>query len=298
MIYDIAIIGSGPAGINSAIYSARYMMKTLIIGQIAGGMPVEAHEIRNFLTYSSIKGYELAKKMREHLESLNLKLNQEKVINITKSKSLFTIKTEKNSYQAKKLVIASGTSKRKLNLKNEGKFHGKGISYCATCDSPFFKNKIVAVVGGGNSALTSALLLSEFAEKVYIIYRRENFFRAEPAWVKAVEENKKIETLFNEDVAELMGEDKLKFIKLKNRELKVDGLFIEIGTEANTEFVKSLDLKMENGFIEVDKLQRTSKDSVFAAGDVANNSLKQIITAAAEGAIAATTAYQELVKEK
>ncbi|MEM4230529.1 MAG: FAD-dependent oxidoreductase [Candidatus Pacearchaeota archaeon] len=300
MIYDLIIVGAGPAGINAAVYASRYRLKTLVIGEIVGGLVGEAYEICNFLTCFRLKGLELAKRMAEHAKQEGIEIINEKVIGVKKKNNFFEIKTENKKYETKKIIIATGTEKRKLGLKNEDKLLGKGISYCATCDAPLYKNKIVGVVGGSDAALTSALLLAEYAKKVFIIYRRDKFYRAEPAWVEIVSKNKKIKPLFNLEVKELIGKEKLMAVKLSNSKvLALDGLFIEIGGLPRKELALQLGVKIDNkGYIIVDRNQKTSVKGVFAAGDVTNNPLKQIITAASEGAVAAFSAYQEIQKEK
>ena len=295
-MYDLIIIGAGPAGLSAAVYAARYLMKTLVIGELQGGLASEAFEICNFLTYDNIKGFELAKKMVDHVKSLDIEIKPEKVTKISKNDS-FDVETDSGKYQAKKIILATGTKRRKLGLENENKLAGKGISYCATCDAAFFKDKVVGVVGGSNSALTAALLLSRFAKNVYIIYRQDHFFRAEPAWVKQVEETKNIQSIFNSNIVELIGEDKLEGIKLDSEKtLELDGLFIEIGSDPNVELAEKLNVKLEKNYIVVDKSQKTNIPGVFAAGDVCNNVMKQIIVAAGEGAIAAKSAFDELKK--
>ena len=295
-MYDLIIIGAGPAGLSAAVYAARYLMKTLVIGELQGGLASEAFEICNFLTYDNIKGFELAKKMVDHVKSLDIEIKPEKVTKISKNDS-FDVETDSGKYQAKKIILATGTKRRKLGLENENKLAGKGISYCATCDAAFFKDKVVGVVGGSNSALTAALLLSRFAKNVYIIYRQDQFFRAEPAWVKQVEETKNIQSIFNSNIVELIGEDKLEGIKLDSEKtLELDGLFIEIGSDPNVELAEKLNVKLEKNYIVVDKSQKTNIKGVFAAGDVCNNVMKQIIVAAGEGAIAAKSTFDELKK--
>ena len=295
--YELAIIGTGPAGINAAIYAARYKIKTIAFGEMMGGMAAEAHEICNLFGFSKIKGYELAMKIKEQAESLGVIVKQEKVISVSGKDNAFEIKTAEKSYNAKKVVLAMGTEKRKMGLPNEKKLMGRGVHYCATCDAAFYKNKAVGVVGGGNSALTAALLIAEFAQKVYIIYRQEKFKKAEPAWIDAVGRNEKIEPVFMANVTELIGEKELASVRLDNgQELKLDGLFIELGSEPNTDLCKQLGVELENGYAKVGKAQRTSINGVWAAGDITNNLLKQIITAAAEGAVAATQVYSELRK--
>jgi len=296
-MYDLIIIGAGPAGLSAAVYAARYLMNTLVIGELQGGLASEAVEVCNFLTYDKIKGFELAKKMADHVRSLNIEIKPENVKKISKKNDVFEVELDSDKLQAKKIILATGTKRRKLGLENEHKFAGKGVSYCATCDAAFFKDKVVGVVGGSNSALTAALLLARFAKKVYIIYRQDKFFRAEPAWVKQVEETKNIESVFNSNVVEFLGENRLTGIELDTKKtLDMDGLFIEIGADPNTELAKQLDVKLEKDYIIVDKDQKTNIPGVFAAGDVCNNVMKQIIVAAGEGAIAAKSAFDELKK--
>jgi len=293
--YDLIIIGTGPAGLTAGIYAGRYLLKTLIIGKLPGGMISEAHKVCNFPSYESITGVELTKKIIEQVKDLEIEIKQEEVTEINGSNSNFIIKTNKQEYQAKKIILAIGRKKQKLNVKGESEFLGKGVSYCATCDAGFFKNKVVSVVGGSNAALTAALLLSEYAKKVYIIYRKGNFFRAEPSWIKQVEENKKIKLIFNSKIIEIYGTDSVKGVKLDTKkDLKVDGVFVEIGSIPDEKLSKQLELKTEKGYIKINKKQETNIKGVFTAGDITNNPLKQVITACGEGAIAANSAYNEL----
>jgi len=298
MEYDLIIIGAGPAGLTAAIYAARYKLSTLVVGEQIGGMAAEADEICNFPSYKKIIGIELTKKMIEQVENLGVEIKNSYADSIKKIDSQFLVKTNSTEYKAKKIILATGTEKRKLGLKNEDKFLGKGISYCATCDAAFFKNKVVGVVGGSNSALTAALLLSKFANEIYIIYRKNKFFRAEPKWVEEVERNEKIKSIFNANVIELVGENKLEYVKLDNGEkLNLDGLFVEIGSIPSVKLAEELGIELEENHIKVDKKQRTNMEGVFAAGDVTNSPLKQIIVACAQGAIAANSAYEELRNE-
>jgi len=298
MEYDLVIIGAGPSGLTAAIYAARYKLNTLVIGEQIGGLAAEAEEIHNFPSHKKITGIELIKKMREQVENLGVEIKNSYVNSIKKIDSQFLVKTSSTEYKAKKIILATGTKKRKLGLELEDKFLGKGISYCATCDAAFFKNKIVGVVGGSNSAITAALLLSKFANKVYIIYRKDKFFRAEPKLVEEVEKNEKIKSIFNSNVTELIGENKLEGVKLDNGDkLNLDGLFIEIGSVPNLKLAEELGIELEENYIKVDKKQRTNIRGVFACGDVTNSPLKQIIVACAQGAIAANSAYEELKGE-
>ncbi len=213
-VYDLIILGAGPAGLTAAVYAARYRLNTLVLGEIIGGMASRAYKICNFPSCKEIEGFKLVKGMKEQVEHLGVKIKDEKVLKVNRKGKYFEIETRKNIYSARKIVLALGTEERKLGLKNEDKFLGRGISCCATCDAMFFKDKIVGVVGGSNAALTAALLLSEFAIKVYIIYRQDRFFRAEPAWVESVNKNKKIKSIFDANVVEIIGKDKLEAVKL------------------------------------------------------------------------------------
>jgi thioredoxin reductase (NADPH) len=297
-IYDIIIIGSGPAGLTAAVYSARYGLDTLVIGTLAGGLAGEAWEICNFPSYEKTSGFELISKMITQVKNLGVEIKAEKVSEIKKIKN-FEITTNKTKYFSKKIILATGSEKKSLGIDREKELIGKGISYCSTCDSGFYKDKTAGVVGGGNAALTAALLLSKFAKKVYILYRREKFSKADDAWIKEIKRNEKIETIFNSVITKLIGEKKLEAIELNNEKiLKIDGIFIEIGSDPQINLAKQLKIKLDKEEIAVDKFQKTSFEGVFAAGDVTNNSLKQIVTACAEGAVAAKSAYDELEEEK
>jgi len=291
--YDLIIIGAGPAGLTAAIYAGRYQLKTLVVGKLPGGLAGEASEVCNFPSYESIGGVELMMKMISHVKSLGIEIKQEEVEDIIKGKE-FKVVANKKEYSAKKIILAIGCERRRLQLENEKEFIGRGISYCATCDAGFYKEKTVGIVGGGNAALSAALLLSDFAKKVYIIYRKDKFSKAEPGWVNKIKK-KNIIILFNSNVTKLIGKDKLEKVEINNEEvIDIDGLFIEIGSVPNIELAKKLGLKMEGEYIMVDKKQNTNVKGVLAAGDITNNSLKQIITACGEGAIATDSVYQEL----
>jgi len=298
MKYDLIVIGAGPAGLTAALYAARYKINVLVIGMLPGGTATEAHKVCNFPSYENVGGVELMLKMINQVKSLDVEIKPEEVINIEK-KDLFKIVTNKGEYSSKKIIIATGSSRAKLGVEREDEMMGKGISYCATCDANFYKDKIVGVVGGGNSALTSALLLAKIAKKIYIIYRRDKFSKAEPMWADEVKKDKKIVTVFNSVVCELIGE-KLEGVEIetegKRETLKLEGLFIEIGGISNIKLAKLLGIKLEKNFIKVDKEQKTNVEGVYAAGDVTNNPLKQIVTACSEGSIAAFSVFKDLRK--
>ncbi len=296
--YDLIIIGAGPAGLTAALYASRYKMNFIIIGKIPGGLTNEASKICNFPSYDKISGIELMKRFIEPVKKLGVEIKQEEVLDIKKNKE-FEIVTNKSKYSAKKIIFATGSERKKLGIAKEKEFIGKGISYCATCDAGFYKNKVVGIVGGSDAALTSALLLTNFARTVYIIYRKERFFRGDKIWIEEVRKNKKIKPLFNSVITKLIGKEKLEAVEInKEKKLELDGLFVEVGSTPNIELAEELGVKTEKQQIVTDKQQRTNVKGFFAAGDVTNNSLKQIITACGEGAVAAYSAYRELVKEK
>jgi len=295
LMYQLIIIGAGPAGLTAGIYAKRYGINFLIIGQILGGTINEAHLVDNYPGIKSISGHQLTKLFQKHLAT---KIKQEQVEKITKGNSvqgqIFKIATNKGNYQAQSLILALGMKIRKLDIKNEEKFLDKGISYYTANNIRQFKDKTLAVVGGGDSALTTALKAADQAKKVYLIHRRDEF-RGAPILIKKVKEKPNIEIIYQAKVVGAKGKKLLEEIVLDNKkEIKVNKLFIEIGGIPNVHLAKNLKIKIENNFIVTDKNQATNIAGVLAAGDMTNNPLKQIVTAAAEGAIAATSAYKYL----
>ncbi|MFA7708128.1 MAG: FAD-dependent oxidoreductase [Candidatus Pacearchaeota archaeon] len=297
--YDLIIIGGGPAGLSAAIYAARYKLKTAVFSKTIGGIAATAHKIYNYPSYKEIKGFELMQKFIEQVKGLEVPIIYNEIIEVKRQKTGFVVFTKKASYFCKKLLMAMGTVRKKLGVPGEAGLSGKGVSYCATCDGTLFKDKTVAIIGGSDAALTSALLLAEYSTKVYIIYRRDKFFRAEPSWISLVEKNKKIECIFNEEITKINGKERVEGVDLKSgKKLKLDGVFIEAGSLPKIEFVSDLKIeKDKEGYVLVDKTQKTNEKGVYAAGDITNNVLKQIVTAGAEGAIAAYSIYQEIKKD-
>lgn len=299
-MYDVIIIGAGPAGMASALYATRYKLNVLVIGSVIGGTALEAYNVENYPGFKSIPGFELMSRMEEQVNSLGVKIIPEEVTKIEKNTN-FSVITEDNKYEAKSLILAMGTERRKLNVPGEKELLGKGVSYCATCDSAFFKDKIVAVVGGSDAAAKSALLLAEYAGKVYMVYRRDKI-RSEPIIVESVEKNEKIEIIYKTNVTEIKGEKFVEGVVLDNEYqgsnlLEVDGVFVEIGAEPNSELVLDLGIEVDRaGYINVDRKQKTNIEGIFAAGDItdATGELRQIITGCAQGVIAATSAYEYL----
>ncbi len=300
MMYDLVIIGGGPAGLTAAVYAARYKLNTLVIVAEEGGLAATAHKICNFPSQTEITGAELMQRMKSQVEDLKVPIIFESVTKLQKINEHIVISTDKTKeYKCKKLLIATGTKRKKLDVKGEDKFYGKGVSYCATCDAAFYSDRKVAVIGGSDAALTAALLLSEFAKEVIIIYRQEKFFRGDRIWIDAVEKNKKIKKMFGEVVSEIKGDDFVTSLELESgKSLDVEGVFIEVGSEPSSLIFKDIGTELdEKGYVKVDKNQKTNVENVFAAGDITNNILKQIITAAAEGAVAVHSIYKETVAE-
>lgn len=300
MEYDLVIIGAGPAGLSAAMYAARYKLKTLILSKDMGGLAATAHIVCNYPSYPEISGLDLMVRFKDQVEKLGVEIKYDGVEDIKKKKSLFDIKTNNNNYLAKKIIFAGGTTRVKLGVEGEEKLVGKGVSYCATCDAGLFKDKTVSVVGGSDAALTAALLLREYTKDVHIIYRGDYFHRGDPSWIELVNNDKKIKKHFNEEISEMIGDKKLEKIKLKSgKTMKMDGVFIEIGSIPENYILSKLKVKFnEKGYIITDKYQSTNIKGLFAAGDVTNNVLKQIVTASSEGAIAAYAAYCSIKKNK
>ncbi len=305
-MYDLIIIGAGPAGLTASIYASRYKINHLVIGEVPGGLISEAHKVCNFPTHKGIGGFELMEKMKGHVEALGGQImSMERVTKILKIDNFFQLTTESQKVlEAKTVLLATGTKNRKLDLPDEKRFIGKGVAYCATCDAMFFKDKIVGVVGGGNSATTAALYLSEVAKKVYMIVRGKEL-KGEMVWVDNVLANKKIEVLFENSVVGLNGENKLESIVLENKfidsnDLKLDGLFIEIGTEPDNFLIDMLNIETDRAYVVVDREQRTNIEGVWSAGDITTNSalFRQVITACSEGAVATYSIFSYLQKKK
>ena len=301
-MYDLIILGVGPAGLTAGIYASRYKIKHAIIGSVFDGSVSKAHLIENWPSEKSIKGSDLIVKFYDHAKSLGSEIIQEEVVEIDKDDGVFVVKTNLNkSYKAKAVLIAFGTKHRKLNVSGEEEFLGRGVSYCAVCDGAFFKDKTVAVVGGSNSAAMAAEMLSDYASQIYVVYRKE-LMRCEPVILERLEKNPKIEIIYNTNVTRVMGEKKVEFVEIdkkynNNNKIKIDGLFIEVGAVPSIDLVKKLGVEIDKGgsiIIAVDSA--TNIEGAYAAGDITNgsNGLRQIVTAVSEGAIAATSIYKYL----
>jgi len=294
-VYDTIILGAGPAGMTAAIYAARYKLKTLIISKDVGGVANLAHKVENWPGIISIPGTELMQNFKKQVKALGVEIVEDKVEKITNKFEVVTASNKK--FKTKTLIFALGTVRRKLNIPGEDKFTGKGVSYCTTCDAPFFKDKTVCVVGGRNAAAMASILLSEYAKKIYIIYRRDKL-RADPVLIEQTEKNPKIEMIYNAEIAKILGTKFVEKIVLKDgKEMKMDGVFVEIGGIPSTDLAKELNVKIdEHKYIITDANMRTNVPNIFAAGDITNTPLDQIITACGDGAKAAHSAFQFLKK--
>lgn len=305
MIYDLIIIGAGPAGLTASIYASRYKLNHLLIGELPGGLISEAHSVCNFPGANEMSGMDLVEGFLKHAQALEAEmLLMDKVVKIEKDNNLFKINTSSGKvFSSKTVLLATGTKHRKLGLDKEAKYLGRGLAYCATCDAMFFKEKVVGVVGGGNSALTAALYLAKVAKKVYLIVREDSFI-GEVAWIEQIKEHPHIEVLFNSIVTDLAGEERLESVNILNNNkeetLNLNGLFIEIGTEPDPLLINQLDLKLDHGYIVVDGEQKTSLENLWAAGDITtgSNSFRQVITACSEGAIATHSIFTYLQKNR
>lgn len=295
-MYDIIIIGAGPAGLTAALYALRANKKVLVLeAKSYGGQIINADKIENYPGIMSISGFDYATNLYNQVKNLGVELKYETVIQIEKDKKIVT---NKNEYQGKSIILATGAENRKLELEKETYYIGKGVSYCATCDGNFYKEKTVAVVGGGNTALEDALYLSKLASKVYLIHRRDSF-RGEEKYIEELKNQKNVEIITNSNVTKLNGLEKLESIDVKDnqgniKEIKVDGLFIAVGQNPKNEIFKNIIHLDNRGYIISEDGVHTNIEGIYVAGDARVKTLRQLTTAVADGSIAATTAISEM----
>lgn len=299
MIYDLIIIGLGAAGMNAALYAKRSGLNMLVFeSEVPGGLLNKTNKIENFPGYVSISGPDLASNLFIQFNALGIPVKYESVENLYLENDIKIIKTKKGEYRSKAVIIASGRKPKKLGAKGEENLIGKGVSYCHLCDGNLYKNKITAVIGGGNSAVSGALYLSDICEKVYLIVRKDHLI-ADKMYQDELTKKNNIKILFNTTMNEIVGNDGVvNKIILNNEELKVDGIFINIGYVPQNSFYENLEICNEKGFVKVNKNMETVISGVFAAGDVIEKEVYQIITAQSEGAIAAVSAYNYLNYKK
>ena len=284
-MYDLIIIGMGISGISASIYAKRAGMKVLLLeGSAPGGTVNQISEIENYPGINRISGPDFAYNLFEEVNKLGIEYKLEKVTDVIIDDSK-KVKTTKNVYEAKNLLIASGRRPKRLGLEREEEFLGKGISTCALCDGALYKNSDIAVIGGGSSALSEALYLSNIVNKIYLIHRREEF-RGEEILIEEIKKRKNIELILKNEVTKLkIEDDTLKGIILKDgKEIDVKGIFIYVGFIPNTDFLKNTDIKMEDGYILVNENHETNIKGVYASGDVTKKDIYQIVNAASEGA--------------
>lgn len=303
-MYDLIIVGSGPAGMTAGIYAARREMKTLIIGREVGGQMVWANEIENYPGFSKIASFELIDKIKQQTVDLGVEMKDDEVKEIkTTVEGNFLLYTSREVFEAKTVIMAIGLSPRRLVVPGEIEFNGKGVSYCANCDGPLYRNKVVAIIGGGNSALDAAEMMSKIAKQVILIHRSENF-KAFETLLDEVKSRENIEIMLDSEVKDITGTDKVEKIKVLNtkakeeKEMSVDGVFVEVGRIASTDLVGHLTERDEKHQIITSIKGETKTPGLFAAGDVTNCEFKQITVAMGQATVAALSAYQYLQLKK
>ena len=294
---DILIIGSGPAGLSAAVYAKRAGLDALVVEKefMGTGQIAESSRVDNYIGLVGKSGYELGELFRGDAEKLGAEFLEEEVVSLSQKNNIWVSQfADGGSIEAKAVIYAAGASHRKLNVAGEEKFIGKGVSFCAMCDGAFYREKTVAVIGGGDTAVDDALYLADIADKVYLIHRRGEF-RAVAGTVKKAEENPNIEFVLSANVTEILGENHVEKITLDNgRELAVDGVFIAVGMIPRTNILKGIVETDEHGYVVADESGVTSARGLFVAGDVRTKKLRQVITAAADGANAAVSAIEYL----
>lgn len=305
--YDVVILGAGPAGLSAAIYAARGAAKTAVIDiSMFGGQPSNYLELENYPALGKIGGYDMMEKFEEHADMFDIdKYPMQEIQKIDLVSAIKTIETTENVFEAKTVILATGAQAKKLGVKGEKEFVGRGVSYCAVCDGAFYRDKTVAVVGGGNAAVEEGTYLTKFAKKVYIIHRRDTL-RADKIVQERAFKNDKVEFIYDTVPVEIQGADNVENFVVKNvktnetTNLKVDGVFPYIGFAPNIEHINAQVEQNEGGFIVTDETMQTSVKGVFAIGDVRTTPLRQVITAASDGAIAGCYAvkYLEEIEEK
>ena len=297
--WELIIVGAGPAGLAAGIYSGRSRVQTLVLeAEMAGGTTADAPRIENYPGIQNITGQELAKKMTKHCRSVDIEIHElERAVDLELKGSRKTVKTSKATYTADAVILACGTRYKKLGISGEREFYGKGVSYCGICDGPLFKDKRVLVVGGGDSAVMTALYVADLASEVKMLHRKKAF-RAQECLVDELKKRKNVEILWNTELKKIKGLKTVNSVELfnnkigKHEEMEVDGVFIQVGEVPNSKSAKTAGVELdEEGYIVVDMRQRTNLEGVFAAGDITNHTVKQVGTAVGQGITAALEAY-------
>lgn len=299
-MYDILIIGSGAAGLSAAVYASREMLKFAVIEKIfmGTGQIAESEQVDNYPGLYALSGYEIGEKLREHAVALGTEFINGDVAGIIPVENYYQLKlTNGKTFDTKTIVFAAGAAHRKLGIKGEDEFTGRGVAYCAVCDAAFYRDKTVAVVGGGDSALGEAMLLSKFAQKVYLIHRSESF-KANKLIQERIKNVPNVEIILNTQVLEIIGDKKVEKIKISQenseKEISLDGVFVAIGSKPNSELLANLVELDKGGYVVADEDGVTSAKGIFAAGDVRTKKLRQVITAASDGANCVISAEEYL----
>ena len=294
-MYDLIIVGCGPAGMTAALYAGRANKSVLILdGKSYGGQIINASLVENYPGIDNISGFDFATNLFNQIKKLGIEIKFERVIQVKRNEVI----TDNNNYSTKSIILATGCSYRKIGIKDEDKYLGKGLSYCATCDGNFYRDKVVAVIGGGNTALEDAIYLSNIAKCVYLIHRRD-IFRGEDKYLEYIKSLSNVELILNSQLLEIIGNDVITGIKVKNNDgsiklLDIDGLFIAIGQVPNSQcFSKNIEIDKDGYIISSDGVH-TNIDGIYVAGDVRVKDLRQLTTAISDGAISATVAIKEM----
>ena len=301
-MYDLIILGAGPAGITAAIYAARKRLNSLVITKDVGGQAARSAAVKDYKGYQYITGFELVKKFEDHAKEFKIEVKEcEEAVGVKKRNGVIEVKTDKGVYEARSLIIATGARARTLKLPGENEFKNRGVTYCATCDAPLFVDMDVAVIGGGNSALDATIQLMKIANKIYLINKNSSF-RGDEVMREKIDASDKVTIFTNANPLEILGDRLVSGIRVeiggKQETLKVRGVFIEIGSVSNSDFVDEPIERNQRGEIVVDNHNKTSVPGIFAAGDVTNVPQKQIVIAAGEGAKAALSANEYLARLK
>lgn len=300
-MYDIIIIGSGPAGLSAAIYAQRACLDTIVIEKngISGGQVLNTWEVDNYPGFPGVTGFELSRQFREHANKLGARVVQDEVVQVELSGNVKKVVCEEETYEARCVILASGAHHRTLEVPGEEELRGAGVSYCATCDGAFFRGRTVAVVGGGDAALEDAIFLARMCEKVYIVHRRDKL-RGAKRLQERLQALENIEFVWNSETVAIEGNAQVEALRLRQtktgeeRRLDVDGVFIAVGIAPESElYAGQLELD-EQGYIRADESGQTSVPGVFAAGDVRTKALRQILTAASDGANCVASAERYL----
>ncbi len=307
-MYDLIIIGAGPAGLTAALYAGRFYLNTLILEKMApGGQIIFSPTIENYPGFpGGISTQELVDRFKKQVDDLGIKIELEEAIEVASSfklkAPLYIVKTKDKSYETKSIIVASGAQPKKLGLESETRLVSRGVSYCGTCDGPLYKGKEIAVIGGGDRSIEEAIFLSSYARKVTVIHRREQL-RASKILAEKAKNNPKINFVLDSIVEEIVGQNRVEALRIKNvktgteSQLNCQGVFIFVGIKPNTAFLRNLLEQDENGFIMTDEKMQSSKGGIFACGDCRKKTLYQVISACAEAAVAADSVHKYLLNQ-